>query len=149
MVLSPIPKLSVVYGHFNEIQHHEHLKTFQSNLSKFYDRNPTINEFIYGWIISGGMNIFIQSMAFPSPPAEWEERIKNVLGRENKYCFPWCFKNSTEWNKNIKRFIEDDSTLLHDKEFSISALQICIREVMSRFKIVYLIGSTWYCLYFK
>jgi hypothetical protein len=143
MVLSPIPKLSVLYGHFNETQHHGHLKNFQNNLSKIYNRNPTIKEVIYSWIISGGMNAFIKSMTFPSPPPHY----RKIGGGENRNCFPWCFKNSTEWNKNIQKSIEDDSTLLDDNKFSISALQSSIRDTMSRFKIVYLIGSTWYYLY--
>mmetsp|Transcript_34181 Transcript_34181/g.32589 ORF Transcript_34181/g.32589 Transcript_34181/m.32589 type:complete len:369 (+) Transcript_34181:139-1245(+) len=125
MILSPIRKVSALYGNFNRSQVNQHLNKFKKTLSFHYGRKPTNRESIYAWIITGGMSFFIPSMVFPpqtGPPC---------------YCNPWCFKNSTIWNKNILMYIEGNSTL-DQLNFESS-----IRDVMSKFKVIYLIGSTW------
>jgi hypothetical protein len=99
-VLAPLRRISAVYGHFNK-SHDEHIRKFQRDLCILYGRKPTNREFVYAWIISAGTIFFQQLMTFPyelGPPF---------------YCGPWCFKNSTIWNKSSLDYIQSNSILDH------------------------------------
>lgn len=123
--------LKTIFGDSDNKQFTKKFSSFESTFrllwGEKYQRFPTWQDVVWGWVFTAGNDFFISPMVFGDPRSVW------------------CPVSPKEWNKNLKEYIykltapsEECSSRCY-----YSYTKMSINNALSIHKVLYLIGSTW------
>lgn len=112
-------KLDYVYGRHPKFG--GAYKSFHIKLEKTLNKQCSQAELLWSWVYTAGIETMIKPMLVDEPKS------------------PWCLLHPLQWNKDIKTNIMKN----YKPSGDISAIKQYLSLIHKKYKIVYLIGSTW------